>query len=762
MATNPGSGRTMQERDRDPFATPPATSASYAAPYGFSGPPSPPLSPPIPGRPQHPFTAQRDASMDSFRDRDASLLAGGGYSAYAAPLHPTHPTHPYMQHSAHQPAYVPGRPSAEDDRRKRRWLWIAGVVGLVVVVIAVVIPVYFLVVKKHKDGNGDSGNGNSGSSSGGNSGTGTVAAVTGGDGSTVNTVDGGSFVYQNAFGGFWAHDPTNPFLNSAAPNSWTPPLNQSWRWGQDRIYGVNLGGWFVLEPFIVPALYQKYPTAPDEWELSTLMRADGTLESTMENHYNTFYTEEDFAQIAGAGLNWVRIPIPFWAISTWSDVGQDASGATVGEPFLEGACWKYIVRALNWARKYGLRVNLDIHTAPGSQNSYNHSGKLGQVNFLNGPMGIANAQRMLDYIRIIIEFVSQDEYKDLVPMVGIINEALLHTIGKDSLTTFYIEAHKMIRSITGVGEGNGPYISIHDGFDGVPNWAGFLTGSDRMILDAFSGQPNDEPVATSEDLLTAGGKWPKQACDGWGQDFKNSQTEFGITVAGEWSVGYNDCGFFLNGIAGGHNYPGDCSLFEDSTNWNASMKAGLKALALATMDATQDWFFWTWKIAPNANGVVGSPMWSYKLGLDNDWMPKDPRDSKGACAARGAAEPSFSGTYSSWQTGGAGAGTLAATDLAQFGVWPPTTVSHVEQSVMTALRTYTPTAKVTTLSYATPTLGTGVTAAEVTATPTVGLGDGWKDAADTAQAMTAVAGCVYPDAWGALTLVAPETACTGV
>ena len=37
-------------------------------------------------------------------------------------------------------------------------------------------------------------------------------------------------------------DPANPFDNSARANSWTPPLNETWRWGVDRIYGVNLGG----------------------------------------------------------------------------------------------------------------------------------------------------------------------------------------------------------------------------------------------------------------------------------------------------------------------------------------------------------------------------------------------------------------------------------------------------------------------------------------------------------------------------------------
>lgn len=30
--------------------------------------------------------------------------------------------------------------------------------------------------------------------------------------------------------------------------------------------------------------------------------------------------------------------------------------------------FRYILRILGWARKYGLRVNLDLHTIPGSQN----------------------------------------------------------------------------------------------------------------------------------------------------------------------------------------------------------------------------------------------------------------------------------------------------------------------------------------------------------------------------------------------------------
>jgi len=55
---------------------------------------------------------------------------------------------------------------------------------------------------------------------------------------------------------------------------------------------VNVGGWFVLEPFISPALYQRYADAGavDEWTISTLMAADtanGGL-NQLEQHYDTF------------------------------------------------------------------------------------------------------------------------------------------------------------------------------------------------------------------------------------------------------------------------------------------------------------------------------------------------------------------------------------------------------------------------------------------------------------------------------------------
>lgn len=76
----------------------------------------------------------------------------------------------------------------------------------------------------------------------------------------------------------------------------------------------------------------------------------------------------------------------------------------------------------------------------------------------------------------------------------------------------------------------------------------------------------------------------------------HSQTAFGVTLAGEFSNGYNACGLFLTGTAGTSSFGSSCSLFLDASQWNQTMKDGIMEFALASMDALQNWFFWTWKV----------------------------------------------------------------------------------------------------------------------------------------------------------------------
>ncbi|KAG9037366.1 hypothetical protein FS837_001448 [Tulasnella sp. UAMH 9824] len=620
--------------------------------------------------------------------------------------------------------------------KRRLCLILGGVVVLVIIAAAVAVPVAITQAEKSSSGSSSAssstGPDNTGSGQNDNpTSSGPTGAVTGGDGTVITTDKGTTFTYVNKLGGTWYDDPKDPYNNNARAQSTSPPLSQEWDYQNDPMRGVNLGGWFVPEPFIVPALFEPYlnatPPAQDEWTLSLAMAADtanGGLDQ-LEKHYDTFITEQDFAEIAGAGLNWIRLPIPYWAIEKYPD-----------EPFLEKVAWKYVLKAFKWARKYGLRINLDLHTIPGSQNGYNHSGKGGaggQVNFLYGPMGLANAQRALDYIRIITEFISQPEYAPVVPMFGIINEVLAATVGVEQTTSFYLQVHDTMREITGRGQGKGPFISIHDSFRGLAAWKDLLPGHDRIALDTHSYLifVNVDRSSLTEQI--------QKPCQSWAADMNNSWTDFGVSIAGEFSLAINDCGQWINGVGAGTRWEGtfgtgdgtagDCTDWNDWQSWTQQRKDDFRAFALRNFDALGHWFFYTWKIGESSiTGKVETPMWSYKLGLEKGWIPADPSEAVGTCGNTSPATPLRPEMY-----GAAGTGEISAAVKAKF-PWPPTTINPGLRP--DNVRTYTATGAIPTLP-----VPTG-------ASPTV---DGWFDAADTRPIYTPIAGCTYPDAWGSAT-----------
>lgn len=556
--------------------------------------------------------------------------------------------------------------------------------------------------------------------------------TTGVTGSVITMENGTTFTYVNEFGGDWVFDPQNPLTGGGKAQSWSPRITEEWRWGEDLIRGVNLGGWLVTEPFICPGLYEAWldnPAGIDVVDEYTMSQAMGDrLGEAMEEHYRTFITEQDIAEIAGAGLNWLRIPIGFWAIETIGD-----------EPYLEGVSWTYFLKALGWARKYGLRVYLDLHGLPGSQNGWNHSGKSGSINVMHGVMGVANAQRTLTYLRIFAQFISQPQYKDVVLMMGVLNEVRWH-IGGDSIESFYSAAYEAIRGVTGVGAGNGPYIAIHNAFQ--PNrWTGFLSGADRVVLDqhpylAFQGDTSPTPASS---VL--------KPCSDWAVQTNRSQIDFGVTVGGEFSTAVNDCGLWLNGI--GSTQPPRCTTYNNWASWDETWINDLLQVSLATMDALQNYFYWTWKIGDSTVlGTSSCPMWHYKLGRERGWIPRDPRAAAGHCAREIGSPAPFDGNHPATATGGVGAGVGVATR-----VFPPSSIlpSAMGPAAVSLLPTYTPTGTLITL--AAPTF---------TAAPDVDVGNGWYNAADTELAYVPISGCVYPDAYDSDTAPVPLAPICGV
>jgi len=113
-------------------------------------------------------------------------------------------------------------------------------------------------------------------------------------------------------------------------------------------------------------------------------------------------------------------------------------------------------------------------------------------------------------------------------MFGIVNEPLAPI---EPMSNFYLEAHRIIRNITGIGAGNGPFISIQGGDPDLPGFE----GSDRIALEqhpyvAFDGRGSADVAA----YITA-------PCTGWAEMMTSDQQTFGVTTAAEWSLGFNDC-----------------------------------------------------------------------------------------------------------------------------------------------------------------------------------------------------------------------------
>ena len=131
----------------------------------------------------------------------------------------------------------------------------------------------------------------------------------------------------------------------------------SFNYNNDKVRGVNLGGWFVLEPWITPSMFSEGDSVVDEYTYTQKL-GKSQAQSNLENHWNSWITQDDFNQIAGAGLNHVRIPIGYWAVAPLD-----------GDPYVQGQL-TVLDKAITWARGAGIKVLLDLHGGMSNRAQY--------------------------------------------------------------------------------------------------------------------------------------------------------------------------------------------------------------------------------------------------------------------------------------------------------------------------------------------------------------------------------------------------------
>ncbi|KAF8249988.1 glycoside hydrolase, partial [Wilcoxina mikolae CBS 423.85] len=367
-------------------------------------------------------------------------------------------------------------------------------------------------------------------------------------------------------------------------------------YGSKKVRGVNLGGWFVLEPWITPSLFGA-GSAVDEYNLCRQLGKTACRQK-LSKHWASFYTAEDFKQIASAGLNHVRIPLGYWAVSPLP-----------GDPYIQGQI-AYLDKAISWAGQYGLKMWIDLHGAPGSQNGFDNSGRRDQILWQTGG-NVAHTVKVIGYLA---KKYAKPQWNNVVTAIELVNERTV--LNLDQLKQYYYDGWGAIRDYGDIA------VVISDAFRDPTDWNGFMSsGFNNVILDTHHYE-----VFSPGQLAMNIDSHVSSAC-GIGKQL-NSVDKW--TVIGEWSGALTDCTKWLNGIGRGARYDntfpnswyigscakrtsGSISQFSDAERKNT------RRYIEAQLDAYErgaGWIFWTWKTE------AGSPEWELRDLIWNGVFPQ--------------------------------------------------------------------------------------------------------------------------------------------
>ncbi|KAI9570306.1 glycoside hydrolase family 5 protein [Boletus coccyginus] len=379
-------------------------------------------------------------------------------------------------------------------------------------------------------------------------------------------------------------------------------LTPGFPYGSEKVRGVNLGGWLVLEPWITPSIFDNTGNSAivDEWTFGQYQDYNTAL-SVLQNHWNTWITESDFSAIAAAGLNHVRIPIGYWAF----EVGP-------GEPFIQGQL-PYLQNAVQWAGNHGLKVIIDLHGAPGSQNGYDNSGQ--KLPFPTWHSNQTNIDRTNQVIQTIATIFAGQQ--NVVPMIAPLNEPAGYdgSAVLSAVRQYWQDAWGDIRN---TGRASNTVELIHDAFQPLSYWTGFMTppsydgvAMDTHIYQMFSDGGNE---MSDQDHINA-------ACQ-----TQSSLAGFDLwLLVGEWTPAMNDCAKYLNGRGVGSRYAADVGSCDGltgsgstfSSNYKTFLRQAWEAQVISYEKATDGWLQWTWK-------TEDADEWSYQAGLQYGWIPQNP------------------------------------------------------------------------------------------------------------------------------------------
>lgn len=246
------------------------------------------------------------------------------------------------------------------------------------------------------------------------------------------------------------------------------PGDEQEKGGNMKLRGVNLGNWLVLEKWMKPELFQGV-NGEDELDFVTQLPGQESRHRLKE-HYETYVTEKDIAFLAEAGVNLLRIPIPYYI---YGDV-DDRLGSI-----------EYLDLAFDWAEKYGLKILIDLHSVRGGQNGFDNSGTCGLCTWHKHPEYVEETLKLLE--RIAKRYQSRQGLFGIEPINEPANQnimqaymqmyrekypervAISEAVPDNFLEKFYLEVYRRLRPILP----KDAVIVLSDQFD-LSKWENFM------------------------------------------------------------------------------------------------------------------------------------------------------------------------------------------------------------------------------------------------------------------------------------------------
>lgn len=359
-----------------------------------------------------------------------------------------------------------------------------------------------------------------------------------------------------------------------------------------RLRGVNLGGWLVLEKWITPSLFEGLQAFDETSYCVELGEAEATRR--LHHHWKTFITRDDFAWLAEAGINAVRLPFGHWLFG--KDYPYHQRYQRFRYPYVEGGL-AIVDNVLQWAREFDLRVVLDLHAAPGCQNGFDNGGLAGICEWHTKKIYI-------DYSLDILERLAQ-RYAEHPALHGIqvLNEPRWD-IPTDLLKRYTADAYQRIRrhcppeNVT---------VIFHDGFRNFREYAGFLQEPEfrNVAIDIHRYQCFLK-ADIDMDIFGHICKIAQERRAEADQLIRESGYQI---YCGEWSLGLAPKMITLWNEDPGNQAPAEMDEFQ--------LAAALRAYAgtqLLICEKYAGWFFWTYR-------TEASPDWCYRECVKKGLIP---------------------------------------------------------------------------------------------------------------------------------------------